>query len=441
MNFSRVACEQQYQTIMSTNFNYDLLLVEEIETKKTLKRVSLLNIFSRFLIFGEDWEKCSVDRVSHTIADLAFQPLITQKQRTGLKSKLEELESIHHCPKKKNLVHRQVERVEEAIRQAKQIPFRLRKNRQAALSQQTEERPLGFQLDLQRPNPCDQTGINLKFKKIPPVAFSLEMRTDAYDFATAATRGMRATMEDRSMASILEWTCNSQLQRSSVFGVFDGHGGDTASEFAQNHFPSALRENLELCVNLDDASIYKALKACFKQLHGDLPDSRSGTTATIAVVINEKLWIASVGDSRALIVTEEGAVIQATEDARPNIPRYRDAIAKRGGEIFRNPSDPSGPPRLGGIVAMATAIGDKSIPGISPNPKITAYDLKKIAGGLLLLATDGLFEVAATTEAGRELYKMKARDMKLSEMCTRMVEGALLKGSTDNTTVLLVSLS
>lgn len=62
---------------------------------------------------------------------------------------------------------------------------------------------------------------------------------------------------------------------------------------------------------------------------------RGGSTAVTAILINgEKLWIANVGDSRA-VLSKRGKAIQMTTDHEPSFERS--SIEKRGGFVSNMP--------------------------------------------------------------------------------------------------------
>ena len=50
--------------------------------------------------------------------------------------------------------------------------------------------------------------------------------------------------------------------------------------------------------------IWDALKACFLILDEDY-EGDDGTTATVAMILEDKIWIANVGDSRIILVKDE----------------------------------------------------------------------------------------------------------------------------------------
>ncbi|KVH89884.1 Protein phosphatase 2C [Cynara cardunculus var. scolymus] len=93
------------------------------------------------------------------------------------------------------------------------------------------------------------------------------------------------------------------------FGVFDGHGhsGKKCSNFVKNRLLELLCSDDSL---LEDP--VKAYTSAFcttnNELHDnpEIDDVMSGTTAITVLVIGDKLFVANVGDSRAVISVKEG---------------------------------------------------------------------------------------------------------------------------------------
>jgi protein phosphatase 2C family protein 2/3 len=58
----------------------------------------------------------------------------------------------------------------------------------------------------------------------------------------------------------------------------------------------------------------------------------SGSCALVALFVNDYLYIANVGDSRALLSSNKGGVITPlSEDHKPDLPSERQRIEKAGG--------------------------------------------------------------------------------------------------------------
>lgn len=85
-----------------------------------------------------------------------------------------------------------------------------------------------------------------------------------------------------------------------------------------------------------DRSISKAYEKTDGEILSHSPDlGRGGSTAVTAILINgQKLWIANVGDSRA-VLARGGQAIQMTTDHEPNTERG--SIENRGGFVSNMP--------------------------------------------------------------------------------------------------------
>ena len=61
--------------------------------------------------------------------------------------------------------------------------------------------------------------------------------TEKFAFASSEMQGWRMTMEDSKI------TDPSFDRNTSVFGVFDGHGGKEVAKFVEKHFCKELKSN------------------------------------------------------------------------------------------------------------------------------------------------------------------------------------------------------
>ncbi len=259
----------------------------------------------------------------------------------------------------------------------------------------------------------------------------------------ASAQGRRAVMEDTHIMADLQ--IEGAENGAQLFGVFDGHAGAGASAFVKDNVAfylqrevQAYRELLRPGVEsrLTDEVIWNALKQCFIRLSEDY-EGEDGTTAVIAFIVDRKVWIANVGDSRAIFVKEDGETIQASEDAKPDIERYRRKIESHKGCVIKMLSGIS---RVNGFLAVARAVGDHEVTGVIANPKITCYALEDFVGGYVVLACDGLYDVATTNEVGYAVDRLTAQGFSPDEIAQRLVSAAIGNGSKDNVTTLVVKL-
>lgn len=197
-------------------------------------------------------------------------------------------------------------------------------------------------------------------------------------------------MEDFHVAKFIE-TKGNEL---GLFAIYDGHLGDTVPAYLQkNLFTNILKEE-EFWTD-PTWSISKAYEKTDEAILSHNPDlGRGGSTAVTAILINgEKLWIANVGDSRA-VLSKGGKAIQMSVDHEPNTERG--SIENRGGFVSNMPGDV---PRVNGQLAVSRAFGDKSLKThLRSDPDVRSADID-IDTNLLILASDGLWKVMENQEA------------------------------------------
>lgn len=109
-----------------------------------------------------------------------------------------------------------------------------------------------------------------------------------------------------------------------LFVVADGMGGHNAGEIASHEavkevvriitkkFETTLRDDHSL-MTLVKESIRNANKKIFQQSIGDSGLDGMGTTLTVMLVCNEKMYIGHIGDSRVYVV-RRGKITQLTKD-------------------------------------------------------------------------------------------------------------------------------
>lgn len=243
----------------------------------------------------------------------------------------------------------------------------------------------------------DRKYFNPSGKKLDHPNESILLNRVGQHVVVASSIGNRPHMEDAHTVEQFELKAGGKTHDVHLYGVFDGHRGDHAAIFSRDSLSRHLQLLLEKHAKngLTDEVIYKATKEAFVALDKAFPEEIPGTTAAVAFILGGKLWIANVGDSRVCLINE-GKVIQLSEDAKPEIPRFDSSVIKKGG-FFQF----TGTVRVNGALATSRAIGDHDLGVLSPKPKITAIPLEDIQDGArLAIGSDGLFDQASTNELG-----------------------------------------
>ncbi|CAJ2658527.1 unnamed protein product [Trifolium pratense] len=110
------------------------------------------------------------------------------------------------------------------------------------------------------------------------------------------------------------------------FGVYDGHGefGGRCSNFVKDKLVEKLSNDSALLE--DPVKAYNsAFLATNDELHkNEIDDCMSGTTAITVLVIGDTLYVANVGDSRAVLAVKDGNRVVAEDLSSDQTPFRRD---------------------------------------------------------------------------------------------------------------------
>ncbi|QHN81154.1 probable protein phosphatase 2C 10 isoform X2 [Arachis ipaensis] len=205
-------------------------------------------------------------------------------------------------------------------------------------------------------------------------------------------------MEDYHVAKFVQ----SRGQELGLFAIYDGHLGDTVPAYLQKHLLSNILKEADFW-NDPSSSIIKAYETTDQAILSHNPDlGRGGSTAVTAILINnQQLWIANVGDSRA-VLSRGGQAIQMTVDHEPNTERG--IIENKGGFVSNMPGDVA---RVNGQLAVSRAFGDRNLKShLRSDPDVQHCDIEQDTE-LLILASDGLWKVMANQEAVDIAKKIK----------------------------------
>uniref|UniRef100_A0A0B6Z5U5 Integrin-linked kinase-associated serine/threonine phosphatase 2C n=2 Tax=Arion vulgaris TaxID=1028688 RepID=A0A0B6Z5U5_9EUPU len=252
---------------------------------------------------------------------------------------------------------------------------------------------------------------------------------------------------------------HKSVHRLALYAVFDGHGGARASRFASQHLHNNLRDKFP---KDDVAQVEKEIKKVFieafkktdedflKEATKNKPSWKDGTTAVVVLAINDTLYIANLGDSKAILCRcKEGDKkyfgIPLTNDHSPSLYEERMRIQKAGGVVRDG--------RVLGVLEVARSIGD----GPYKNHGVTCIpDIKRCQltdnDRYLMIACDGLWKSYSVDESIQFVNKIledttivangrkTAEDVKFDLVCSKLANAAVLRLSGDNVTVVLVSI-
>ena len=248
--------------------------------------------------------------------------------------------------------------------------------------------------------------------------------------------------------------------KASYFSVFDGHGGNKCAEF--------LRDNLLKLICDNDYfpnDIEKAIKYGFNEADklflenavkdGELLDN-SGSCGLILLIIDNKIYVANVGDSRCIISMKNGLIRKdVTRDHKPNYPYEKERIVSNGGRIYQTQTPLNqnldsneinennsqnnennennlillGPHRVfPGSLSVSRTVGDAAakLTFLGGNPRVVVsepdiycFDLDKEDIDFLILGCDGIYDQLTSQDVFKCAYMMidfsKSYNLKESE--------------------------
>ena len=239
-------------------------------------------------------------------------------------------------------------------------------------------------------------------------------------FGSSSIQGRRPSQEDRCFAR------ERMPGGCSFFAVYDGHGGDRAARFATD----VMCERFVNSAAFKKLDIVKALKQAFHQTETEFLNIagreglRDGTTAIVAVVQEDTLTVAHVGDSRG-VLCRGGKAVVLTEDHKPDLEPEKRRIEALGGFVSF-----IGCWRAMGILAMSRAIGDLFLkPYVSAEPDVRAMPIVA-ADEFIVLASDGVYDVL-NNEQVVQIARSAASPEEAAHLLT---ESAYVAGSLDNAT-------
>ncbi|CAI0446210.1 unnamed protein product [Linum tenue] len=232
-------------------------------------------------------------------------------------------------------------------------------------------------------------------------------------------------MEDYHVAKFVQ----IQGHELGLFAIYDGHLGDGVPSYLQkNLFPNILKE--EEFWAFPDRSISKAYERTDQDILSQGSDlGRGGSTAVTAILINgQRLLVANVGDSRA-VLSRGGQAVQMSIDHEPSTERG--SIEDRGGFVSNMPGDV---PRVNGQLAVSRAFGDKSLKShLRSDPDVRESSIDN-STDVLILASDGLWKVMSNQDAVDMARKIKDPHKAAKQLTTE----ALKRDSKDDISCVVV---
>ena len=222
----------------------------------------------------------------------------------------------------------------------------------------------------------------------------------------------------------------------SLWGVMDGHGefGHQVAQFIQERLPTVLAaQGAVLRDNPAQAILNGMEQLCAELGETNINVAFSGSTCVFGLKVDEKLYVANIGDSRCIMcrqtATGELQAIGLSIDQKPDNPEEKARILKAGGRVEPLPGPPGedcGPSRvwLAEVdvpgLAMSRSVGDEvsQTVGVISVPEVIVHD---ITGEdiFAVWASDGVWEFLSNQQVCSIVWKYQ---QDLSEAAHQLVE-------------------
>eukprot|EP00262_Sarcandra_glabra_P014262 TRINITY_DN4131_c0_g2_i1.p1 TRINITY_DN4131_c0_g2~~TRINITY_DN4131_c0_g2_i1.p1 ORF type:complete len:282 (-),score=67.49 TRINITY_DN4131_c0_g2_i1:369-1214(-) len=246
-----------------------------------------------------------------------------------------------------------------------------------------------------------------------------------FSYGYASSLGKRVSMEDFYETRI----DGIDGEIVGLFGVFDGHGGARAAQYVKQNLFSNLISHPKFLIDTKSAiaDAYKQTDSEFLKSE-DNHNRDAGSTASTAVLVGDRLVVANVGDSRA-VICRGGHAIAVSRDHKPDQTDERQRIEDAGGFVMW-----AGTWRVGGVLAVSRAFGDRLLkPYVVADPEIKEEVIDSSLE-FLILASDGLWDVVTNEEAVSMVKSIEDPE----QAARRLTEEANERGSSDNITSVVV---
>ncbi|KAG1335522.1 putative protein phosphatase 2C 57 [Cocos nucifera] len=255
--------------------------------------------------------------------------------------------------------------------------------------------------------------------------------------------GIRPSMEDAFVC------CDNFMQDyglknfgegpGAFYGVFDGHGGKHAADFACSNLLRFIGEDEDFPREIERvfASAFLQTDSTFGEACSVNSALASGTTALAALVVGRSLVVANAGDCRA-VLCRRGKAIEMSRDHKPACTKERKRIEASGGYVYDG--------YLNGQLNVSRAIGDWHMEGmkdqdglgpLSAEPEVMRMKLTE-EDEFLIMGCDGIWDVFRSQNAVDFARRKLQEHNDPATCCKELVDEALKRKSSDNLAVVVV---
>jgi len=293
-------------------------------------------------------------------------------------------------------------------------------------------------METQSSTPCVKSD-----QKTPEKRSSLSL-----EYGVARAMGGRKYQED-------EYTCVDHLTRHggpAYFGIYDGHGSDYYSAHASMDLYRVIQNHIE---EIRGKGVLEAMVSAFReedrlmsQTVKGRPVPEGGSTATAALILGDELFLANVGDSRAVLAIRESTgklkAVRLSKDHKPDDPEEKQRIEKVGGVVqfgrVLGPNTAINMSRALGDFEFKVPLNKAQADFITGTPYVAPPVRLRPEVKFLVLASDGLWNQMEDQEVVDEILVQREAGLSVSQIAEKLAHKCGSVEFSDNITIILVFL-
>lgn len=273
--------------------------------------------------------------------------------------------------------------------------------------------------------------------------YTLFIEDDKLRVGATSMQGWRSTMEDAHAIKLNVPNLPEGVKEDdcAFAAVFDGHCGAKMAQVCAQNICSWLTATPEFRSGRYEDALRKAYVNGDAALLKMLPDEMSGCTGNSILLIQNHLYCANTGDTRA-VLCRGGQAVALSEDHKPTNPTEERRINHAGLNVIGG--------RVGGILSLSRAFGDFVFKDQNLSPENRAIsvvpDIQHIeltaSDEFVIVACDGVWDMVKNQEAVDFIRNEVADHNDVSLACERLLNSCLAATpsgfGTDNMTIVIL---
>lgn len=292
------------------------------------------------------------------------------------------------------------------------------------------------------------------------------------------TRGARAYMEDRHMiVTDLHYEKDTSNSSCCFAAIYDGHNGAFAAQHASERLHQVLASHSAVSNVASDSktinqtekdAVVDAFHQSFETVEDEIIQmtvnrgQQDGATALVSMVLGGHLFVANIGDSRAVLARRKQKALRLSIDHKPDLPDEKERIETAGGQVVFSGCWRVAHDQVPVRLAVSRSFGDHKLknnlpasctaPLVSAEPFVDVHKLNP-EDQFVILASDGVWDRLSDDEAvaivRAEMLKWrpaehsvgtwKPTDQAVKAAADKLIEVALRKKTYDNATAIVMA--